>query len=133
MTNNYLCPHCKGQLKVDDKIIFGARAKNNVKGLLLLSAKIGDYTIHSHPDFIIEEGDLINFYCPICNSSLLASNVNENLAKVEMIDEDSNKYDIYFSSIAGEKCTYVIKDKAFEAHGENKSNYLDFFNLSSLR
>ncbi|OFY73459.1 MAG: hypothetical protein A2265_05360 [Bacteroidetes bacterium RIFOXYA12_FULL_33_9] len=133
MSNNYLCPHCKGYLNVDDKIIFGVRSKHNKKGLLLLSSKIGDYSIHSHPEFKYEKGDLISFYCPICNESLHTPSINNNLAKIEMIDEIDNHLDIYFSGVVGEKCTYVIKDKDIEAYGDNKSNYLDFFNLSSIR
>ncbi|OFX21811.1 MAG: hypothetical protein A2033_05860 [Bacteroidetes bacterium GWA2_31_9] len=131
MKSNYLCPHCRGYLNVGENIIFAAKTKSHKRGLVLLSPKIGDYSVITHIDFKFEQGELISFYCPICNISLEATAVNENLANVVMKDETGKEYDVFFSGIAGERCTYKITDKKVEAFGEKSIHYINFFNLSS--
>lgn len=131
MKANYVCPHCRGFLNIGDKIVFTAKTKNHKKGLVFLSPKIGDYSVISHDDFVFEQGELVSFFCPICNISLEATKVNPNLACITMVDEHSKEFDIYFSSVAGEKCTYKIRDKKVEAYGDHNKTYINFFNLSS--
>lgn len=131
MKSNYLCPHCRGFLNVGENIIFAAKTKSHKRGLVLLSPKIGDYSVVTHVDFKFEQGELVSFYCPICNISLEATNVNQNLANVTMKDETGKEYDVYFSGIAGERCTYKITDKKVEAFGEKSAQYINFFHLAS--
>lgn len=131
MKSNYLCPHCRGFLNVGENIIFAAKTKSHKRGLVLLSPKIGDYSVVTHVDFKFEQGELVSFYCPICNISLVATNVNENLANVIMKDETGKEYDVYFSGIAGERCTYKITDKKVEAFGDKSAQYINFFHLAS--
>ena len=47
------------------------------------------------------------------------------LAKVIMIDEDNNEYDILFSKVVGEQATYKMKSGNIEAFGADKNKYLD--------
>lgn len=122
MENHYLCPHCRGHLKVGDHIIFKIRNTRREKGLLLLHPEVGDYTSLKHPYFNFEEGERIDFFCPICMQSLDAA-LNENLVQVVMIDSQHVEREIYFSRIAGEKSTYKVSDGSVMEFGEHSFRY----------
>ena len=57
----------------------------------------------------------------------MATEIHENLAKVLMLDEKNNEYEILFSEIVGEKCTYKIKEEDIELFGDHASKYMNFF------
>jgi hypothetical protein len=105
MDNHYLCPHCRGHLKVGEYIIFKIRNKRREKGLLLLHPEIGDYTSIKHPELNFKEGERIDFFCPICLQSLDAA-IDENLVHVIMTDAQQKEHEVYFSRITGERSTY---------------------------
>ena len=127
MNRSYLCPKCRNHLKVGDNIVFVARWSNGTKALLLLSPEIGDYRTIHHPSVHIEEGQRLEFLCPICHANLTASELNKNLARIIMIDEDDDSYDIVFSEIAGEKCTFKIGNNKIEQFGKDSTHYTHFF------
>ena len=125
MNNHFLCPHCRGYLKVGDHIVFRIRNKKREKGLLLLHPEIGNYSSIKHPMFEFQEGDRIDFFCPLCLQSLDAI-LDENLVHVLMIDELMTEHEIYFSRIAGEKSTYKVSDEGIKATGEHSHRYTIF-------
>jgi len=125
MKKFYLCPHCRGHLKVGDYIVFSALNNKKQKGLLLLHPQIGNYSSIKHPSFKYNDGDPIDFFCPLCQTKLV-STFDENLVYVVMIDKDNVEYDIYFSRIAGEKSTYKVSGDTVMAAGENSSKYTYF-------
>ena len=123
--NNFLCPCCRSILNIENNIIFSVKTKGNKKGLLLLSTKLGDYSVKNHETLMIEKGEKVNFYCPICKESLSANDVNENLARVIMQDDDGNEFQILFSIVAGEFCTYMVADDNFKAFGDDSGIYFN--------
>ena len=125
MKNHFLCPHCRGHLKVGDHIVFRIRNKKREKGLLLLHPEVGNYTSIKHPLFEFQEGDRIDFFCPLC-LQFLDGYIDENLVHVIMIDEHGKEHEIFFSRIAGEKSTYQISDEGIKATGEHSSRYTYF-------
>lgn len=125
MDNHFICPHCRGHLRVGDYIIFKIRNKEREKGLILLHPEIGNYTSVKHPHFRIREGDRIDFFCPICMQSLDAA-MDENLVHVVMVDEKKKEHEIYFSRIAGEKSTYQLSEEGIKATGEHSHRYTHF-------
>ncbi|MFC2116943.1 hypothetical protein ACFLTU_10735 [Bacteroidota bacterium] len=126
MQKYYVCPECKGHLKVGEYLIFNTKNRKNENGLLLLHPKIGNYESIKHPSFIYDEGERIDFYCPLCAASLV-SRFDKNLVYVIMIDKDGKEYDIYFSRIAGEKSTYkVAGNSTIMAAGEHSHRYTYF-------
>lgn len=125
MEKYYLCPHCRGHLKVGDYITFTARNRKKEKGLLLLHPQIGNYASIKHPSFDYKSGDMIDFYCPLCQDRL-DSAFDENLVNVIMIDRDQKEYDIYFSRIAGEESTYKVDGDSVMATGEHADRYTYF-------
>jgi hypothetical protein len=46
-----------------------------------------------------------------------------------MIDEDKKEYNIYFSGIAGEKCTYKIRGTKLEKQGPDAKLYDKYFEV----
>lgn len=125
MENQYVCPQCRGHLRVGEHIVFKIRNKRREKGLLLLHPEVGNYTSIKHPTFRFEAGERVDFFCPICMHSLDAS-LDENLVHVVMIDENLVEHEIYFSRIAGEQSTYKVSDQGITACGEHSHRYTIF-------
>ena len=128
MNYDYFCPLCHGQLRVGNKLVFSAKTKENKQGLIFLSPELGDYTTEHHPSFDIREGEEYLFHCPICHAKLNYQD-NEKLVKIFMADEKGNEFEIFFSGIAGEKCTYRMQDKEPEVFGPDREKYKQYFDL----
>ena len=128
MDNFFACPHCRGQLMVEDRIIFKVRNYKKKFGLLLLSPQIGNYNSVKHPEFDYKTGDALEFFCPLC-SHALSTTINENLIFVLMIDNQGVEHNIYFSRISGEKSTYQVTGDSVTATGEHSGKYT-YFSIS---
>lgn len=131
MEINYLCPYCNGYLNVEDNIVFSTRTKKNDLGLLLLHPELGNYTVNKHGSFNYDEGETLEFHCPMCHKNLTAYS-QDNLAKVLMEDEKGFIYEILFSKVAGEKSTYKTIGENVEIYGKDSGRYIDFVNLSLM-
>jgi hypothetical protein len=125
MGQSFLCPKCSGHLKVGESVVFSTRTKQGQVGLILLSPQLGNYKVVGHPSYDMKEGDIIEFFCPLCHVQL-TSEKNENLAKIIMIDDELRESEILFSKISGERCTYKIVDGMVEEFGEDSSCYLEY-------
>jgi len=129
MGAEYLCKACRGHLQVKSSIVLSAQKKGSTeRGLVLLDAELGNYTKTTHPDFHIHEGAEYIYTCPICHS-LLNSAKYEHLVRIIMVDKDKKEYDIYFSEIAGEKCTYKLGEGEIEAKGSDSQLYDKYFDI----
>lgn len=127
MNRNYICPKCEGRLLVGGFVILTVTTKDNKRGLILLSPQLGDYTRVIHPSFQIEKGEEVDFSCPLCQSNLGAHDVDKRLVRLILIDENSEKHEIFFSGIEGEKCTYQISEKRYEKFGSSWEIYDMYF------
>ena len=108
---DFLCPKCNEHLRVGENIIFKVKNSKKQSSLLLLSPHIGNYTSQKHRTFEIQTGESLEFYCPLCNASLI-SDIHKNLAHVILLDESGKSHNVYFSQIVGEHST-------FETDGES--------------
>ncbi|MFC2113196.1 hypothetical protein ACFLTA_08015 [Bacteroidota bacterium] len=126
---NYVCPHCRSYLRVWNNIIFKVKSCTEDKqGLLLLNPELGNYEFISHYTLDFNKMDCLDFYCPVCNTVLTATDVNKNLARVIMIDEDQKEYDLYFSRLRGEQSTFKTSNgDIVEKYGKDSSSYVDYF------
>lgn len=127
--NAYICPYCRGNLQVENNIIFSVRAHGEQRGLIMVSPELGNYRFRKHPDLNLNDGDQLETFCPMCHSNLKAINVNKNLAEVIMIDGDGEEFQIYFSEIVGEHVTFKIKDTELESFGDDTEDYINFFGV----
>lgn len=126
---NYLCPICRSYIRVWNYIIFTVKShSDNKRGLLLLNPELGNYDLIHHSSIQYEEGEIVDFLCPVCHADLTANHVNKNLAHIIMIDENKKEYHVFFSKICGEHSTFKIKeDGIVEMHGEDSSAYVNYF------
>ncbi|MBK8946843.1 MAG: hypothetical protein IPM32_16455 [Ignavibacteriae bacterium] len=127
MKNDFLCPYCKGKLNVKSNIVLAVRTEAQKRGLIFLSPKLGNYQVTTHPSFNLKEGEHLEIFCPMCHANLKAIEFDENLAKMFMMDESQKVYEIVFSEIAGEHCTYKLVDSMIESYGEHQNNYVNHF------
>ena len=130
MAVEYLCKACRGHLNVKTSIVLAAQKMNSSqRGLVFLNPEIGNYTVTTHPSFQLKEGEEYIFTCPICHS-LLNSAKYDHLVRIIMVDENKKEYDIYFSDVAGEKCTYKIKNSELEGKiGPDADRYSKYFEV----
>ncbi|MBG0859571.1 MAG: hypothetical protein IQL11_08715 [Bacteroidales bacterium] len=129
MAVEYLCKSCRGHLKVKTSIVLSASKVNSSKrGLIFLNPEIGNYTTTTHPSFKIEEGVEYIYTCPICHSQLNSAKYN-HLVRIIMIDDEGKEFNIYFSGIAGEKCTYKIRGTRVEKKGPDSDLYDKYFDV----
>lgn len=76
---NIKCPYCKKSFMEENKMIDGYPSvkvviqHHNKRGTLHLSSVYGSYTIIS--EFFIPMEELVLFFCPHCDSSLLIKNL----------------------------------------------------------
>jgi hypothetical protein len=128
MANDFLCPICRGQLRIVNSIVISVKTKTHKKGLLFLNAAIGNYEKITHPTFEIKEGDELTVFCPICHTTLNREE-NPHLVKLVMIDDKGLDVDVFFSVVVGEKCTYVVKDKIVQEAGPDVKLYERYFDI----
>ena len=126
----YLCKACRGHLKVKTSIVLAAQKVNTPqRGLIFLNPEIGNYITTTHPSFQVKEGEEYLYTCPICHSQLNSAKYN-HLVRIIMIDDNGKEYNIYFSGIAGEKCTYKIRgNKVEEKSGPDVKIYNKYFEV----
>jgi hypothetical protein len=123
--NDFLCPKCREHIRVGDNIIFKVKNSKKQSGLLLLNPQIGNYTSIKHPAFEIQSGEYLEFFCPVCNGSLM-SDIDKNLARVILHDETGKTTDVYFSQIVGEHSTYQTDGDSVRASGADAGKYTYF-------
>lgn len=123
--NNFLCPKCLSHICVGNHLIFKVKNQKKQSSLLLLDPQIGNYASYKHPSFEIQEGELLNFFCPVCNASL-ESDVHRNLAHVILQEENGKDHDVYFSQVTGEHSTFETMGESFRAAGEDAGKYTYF-------
>lgn len=129
MAIEFLCKACRGHLKVKTSIVLSAMKINSAKrGLIFLNPELGNYTKLTHPSFTIEEGAEYMYTCPICHSQLNSVKY-PHLVRLIMIDEKGKESDIYFSGIAGEKCTYKLSGTSIEKKGPDADKYDKYFDV----
>jgi predicted RNA-binding Zn-ribbon protein involved in translation (DUF1610 family) len=123
--HDFLCPKCRQYLRVGENIIFKVKNSKKQSALLLLSPQIGNYTSHKHPSFEIQTGESLEFYCPLCNTSLI-SEIHKNLAHVIMLDDTGDSHNVYFSQVVGEHSTFETDGESVHVAGEDAGRYTYF-------
>lgn len=125
MMQDFLCPKCLGYLRIGEHLVFKVRNHRKQSGLMLLSSRIGNFTSAKNSSFEIQEGETLEFICPLCNTSLI-SDIHENLAHLILMEDDGKINDVYFSQIVGEQSTFTTSGESVHMVGEDAGRYTYF-------
>lgn len=128
MDDDYLCPFCKCQMRIENAFVFGVKSKDGKRGIIFLDPELGNYSKTTHPSFKLVAGQDYKFYCPACHATL-NTRENQNLVKVHMVDSKGTEYDLFISNIIDEKCTFKTRDKEIETFGPDAERYKKYFDL----
>ena len=120
----YLCPKCKGHLNAGGYIIFSTRNKRHQQGLILLHPEVGSYEYKHHNNYGFEKGEMVDFFCPICQANL-ETKKNKDYAGITMIDHQNEEYEVMFSREAGKRSTVVVSNDEAEAFGDHHMDLED--------
>ncbi len=125
MKVTYICPHCRGAINAGNNIILSAKTKSKDVGLILLHEEIGNYTSELSSSLSIDEGEVVDLFCPICHESLNIP-VKDSLAKYIKVDDNLKECFIIISRKYGERITFKVNEnKHIETYGEKLSRYID--------
>jgi hypothetical protein len=124
MSRSYYCPHCKKLLNPHRKVIFLVEDGNELE-LVLLSAKLGDYSaVHSRSMQLLE-GAVYTFRCPVCRADLTSS-INHRLVDLLSREgEDDPLVHVSFSRVHGEEATFLMSDDEVSSFGSHANRYED--------
>ena len=121
MSWTYGCPKCKAMLNPHDTVILTAQ-RGDTRTLLGLHPEPGNYQIYVPPNIEMGEGDVFEFFCPVCQANLKTEE-NENLIGIEMLGPENPRL-VLFSRIFGERATLVVAGSSVETeHGEHADRY----------
>ena len=129
METNFLCPKCDGLLNVGGNIVFATKNSKGKCGLVFLHQQLGNYTVTTNSGFEYDEGEQLEFHCPMCHARL-RSTMHSNLAMITMKGKTEKEYKVFFSEVAGEKSTYVLVGDNVDIYGKDANQYINFFNLA---
>jgi len=97
--------------------------------LVLLSAKLGDYSaVHSRSMQLVEGAAYI-FRCPLCRVDLTSSINNRLVDLVTREEEDGQDMRVSFSRVHGEEATFLMGDNGINRFGADASQYDDEVNF----
>jgi hypothetical protein len=125
MKVNYLCPHCRAAINAGDNIILSAETDTNQMGLILLHEEIGNYSSKLSSTLSVEEGEVVDLFCPVCHESLNIP-IKDSLAKHIRLDEDMKESVIIISRKYGEKITFKVNEnRDVKTYGEKLGRFID--------
>ena len=127
MARSYFCPHCRKLLNPGTKVIFLVDAEQDCE-LMLLSAKLGDYSAVYARSMVFEEGRIYTFRCPLCRADLTSS-LDEKLVDILTDGDNGEVVRVSFSRVFGEQATFVMAGHGIDQFGEHAPRYegLNFF------
>jgi hypothetical protein len=120
MSWTYSCPFCGKVVNPDETVILiMERGADQV--LIGFHPQPGNYTIYMPPGMELQRGEQWEFYCPLCRANLIAQE-HENLCALVCWQGEIRRR-VLFSSIVGERATYVVEEKAVHTHGDDSHAY----------
>jgi hypothetical protein len=100
--------------------------------LVLLSAKLGEYSVVHSRSMTFEEGKIYTFRCPMCRSDLTSS-LDEKLVDILTESDDEVMVRVSFSRVFGEQATFLRAPNGVDRYGEHAANYegVNFFGAAA--
>ena len=131
MGRSYFCPHCRRMLNPGTKVIFLVE-NGTERELVLLSAKLGEYSVVHSRSMTFEEGKIYTFRCPMCRSDLTSS-LDEKLVDILTESDDEVMVRVSFSRVFGEQATFLRAPNGVDRYGEHAAKYegVNFFGAAA--
>jgi len=131
MGRSYYCPHCRRMLNPGTKVIFLVENGDD-RELMLLSAKLGEYSAVYSRSMKFEEGKIYTFRCPMCRSDLTSS-LDEKLVDILTESDEDIMVRVSFSRVFGEQATFLRAPDGINTYGEHASRYegVNFFGATA--
>jgi hypothetical protein len=117
----YFCPSCHTGLSPQSHVVLGAR-KGKRRGLVILNPEPGNYEVFASDSLELVYGDIIDFFCPVCQAEL-RSNADDRLVRVRFRGDDGQTGAVSFSRIFGEHATYLVTEDRIRTFGESAGTY----------
>jgi len=125
----YHCPKCDKSLTEGRKVeLHFRRLKHNHKGIIYLEPEPGNYEFYTDPKIIFEKEERVVFICPNCKSDL-TNKKNNKFAELKMVVNDFISFDALFSTVYGDKRTYIVTDDDIDTYGDAEPNDEIFLDL----
>jgi hypothetical protein len=121
MPVRYRCPHCEAILNPGTKVILRI-SRGRKKALILLSPKVGNYTVILPDDFQLRDGERGSFHCPVCHGEL-KSPANAQFGEVLRDRPDGGFDRVAFHRTFGKHATFVVTEEEVRAFGEDAVQY----------
>jgi len=125
----YRCPHCKAILNPGTKVIMRIR-RGRKAALILLSPKVGNYSVILPDNFPLKKGERTNLQCPVCHADL-TSPVNKQFGEILRDRPDGGFDRVGFHRVYGEHVTFVVSKGEVRAYGKDVEEYrnINFFGV----
>jgi len=130
MKKTYVCPHCRAVLNPNVKIIFVVD-DGTKRGLMLLSAKPGDYRLIVDPNFPLVQGQKATFHCPVCDAALTSA-LSDGFVEILLDQGEAELSKVEFSRVFGEQATFIVDGKEVTAYGDDADDYGDINFFGSI-
>lgn len=119
----YSCPHCRGMLNPEDNVVLRAEREDH-RFLAGFHPQPGNYEVELPPGEEMPKGTRWEFFCPICDHSLV-SELSDDLCALD-VHTGGDVHRIYFSRIAGEEATFMVSAEGLlKDYGVHTDRYLE--------
>lgn len=118
----YHCPKCEKSLMKNTRVELNfKRNKHKEHGLIHLSPEPGNYDFQTIPNIAFEKGERVIFICPFCDADL-TSEKNNKYAELKMMVNDFISFEALFSTVHGNKRTYIVTQDDVDTYGDGDSD-----------
>tara|TARA_B100001057_G_scaffold418276_1_gene437415 strand:+ start:957 stop:1373 length:417 start_codon:yes stop_codon:yes gene_type:complete len=128
--SQYHCPKCNKSLTQDKKVILNFKKSSSDQfSEIFLAPEPGNYKFYTIPNTDFKKGDRVVFYCPKCQVNL-TSKKDSKFAELKMKVNDFIYFEALFSTVYGDKRTYVITENDIDIFGDANYEDMPFPDLS---
>ncbi len=111
----FSCPHCNEPLSYQGVVTLNTVRENGEKGTIRLAASVGNYSYEHEPRVEFIDGEVVDFLCPKCNTTL-ETDQYEDFALLKMKVDKNIEFEVIFSRKAGKRKTYVITEDGIDSY-----------------
>ena len=119
----YSCPKCTAGLSRDGEVMLTMTRNTGEKTNLILHPKPGVYGYYCNPPLALEDGELVECYCPYCWETLKSESF-ANFVSLKLHKLDGVAVKVLFSRLVGQHKTYIVNEEFTEKYGNGSKKIL---------